>query len=151
MSTPAIEIVDVEKQLGLFHLGPLSLSIPRGSSYGLIGPNGAGKTVTLDLLMGMGRPDRGDMWMLGRDVATEEVEIKRRVAYVGPDLNYQAWGTVERAVAFVSSFYPDWDQKRCERLYIEFGMSPGERVATLSFGARIKLGLTMALSRDPEL
>jgi ABC-2 type transport system ATP-binding protein len=149
--TTAIEITHIEKQLGQFHLGPLSLSIPRGAIYGLIGANGAGKSTTLGLLMGMGQPDSGRIELLGRDIRNDEVAIKRRTAYVSPDVDYQAWGTVGRATSFISSFYPDWDQKRCERLQVEFGVNPAEKVSSLSFGARIKLALIMALSRDAEL
>jgi ABC-2 type transport system ATP-binding protein len=151
MTTPAIEIQNVQKHMGAFMLGPISLSVPRGAIFGLIGPNGAGKTTLLDLLMGMGQPGSGTIKLLGRDLKNDEVEIKRRTAYVSPDLNYQAWGTVGRAIAFVSGFYPDWDQARCERLQVELGVHPTEKVAALSFGARIKLSLIMALSRDAEL
>ncbi len=151
MSTAAIELHDVQKRLGKFQLGPISLNVPRGTIYGLIGPNGAGKTTTLDLLMGMGQLDAGDIRILGRDPQKEEVEIKRRTAYVSPDLSYAAWGTVDRALNFVSGFYPDWDHERCARLQTELGVHSSERVAALSFGTRMKLSLIMALSRNAEL
>ena len=48
-----------------FGLGPLDLQIPRGAIYALVGPNGAGKSPTLSLLMGAGRPDRGEIEILG--------------------------------------------------------------------------------------
>jgi ABC-2 type transport system ATP-binding protein len=151
MTTAAIEIANLQRRLGTFHLGPLNLTVPRGAIYGLIGPNGAGKTTALDLLMGMGSPDAGHITMLGRDLERDEVEIKRRTAYVSPDLNYLPWGTVGRAIEFISGFYPDWDQQRCERLQMDFGMHRDENIAALSFGARIKLALILALSRDAEL
>jgi len=80
-----------------------------------------------------------------------EVAIKSKVAYVSPDLNFTPWGSVGRALDFVRGFYPDWDQGRCDRLLTEFSVARNERVAALSFGARIKLSLVMALSRDAEL
>jgi ABC-2 type transport system ATP-binding protein len=147
----AIEIQNVEKRVGTFTLGPVSLTIPRGTIYGLIGPNGAGKTTMLDLLMRMGDPDQGSIQVLGRDVVQDEVDIKLRTAYVSPDLNYQVWGTVGRAIHFISGFYPDWDQQRCERLQAELAVHSSEKIATLSFGARMKLALIMALSRGAEL
>ena len=151
MTAPAIELVGLARRLGGFALGPLTLSVPRGAIFALIGPNGAGKTTTLDLLMGMGRPDSGEIRLLGMDLAAHEVEIKRKTAYVSPDLSYAAWGTVGRTIDFMRGFYPDWDAARCERLLGEFGLGRAEKVATLSFGARIKLALTLALSRDAEL
>jgi ABC-2 type transport system ATP-binding protein len=151
MNTPAIEVRNLEKHFPGFHLGPLSLTVPRGAIYGLIGPNGAGKSTTIDLLLGMGAPDAGQMRLLGMDPVHQEVEIKRRLAYVSPELNYASWGKVGRAVQFVRGFYPDWDQARCDRLLTEFRMGAEDKIATLSFGARTKLSLVLALSRQPDL
>jgi ABC-2 type transport system ATP-binding protein len=152
MSAPAIDIQCVQKSFGLsFTLGPLSLTVPRGAICALIGPNGAGKSTTLNMLMGVGQPTRGRISVLDRDITEDEVEIKRRTAYVSPDMDYRAWGTVGRAIDFVRGFYPDWDAARCEELQFKFGLHRSERVDTLSFGARIKLALVLALSRDAEL
>jgi ABC-2 type transport system ATP-binding protein len=132
-------------------LGPLDLTVPRGAVLAFVGPNGAGKTTTLDLLMGMGEADRGEIGVLGMAMPRNEVAIKSKVAYVSPDLNFTPWGSVGRALDFVRGFYPDWDQARCERLLKEFSVARNERIAALSFGARIKLSLVMALSRDADL
>jgi ABC-2 type transport system ATP-binding protein len=152
MSAFAIEFQDVHKSFGLaFSLGPLSLNVPCGSIYALIGPNGAGKSTALNMLMGMGEPALGKIKVLGRDVREDEVEIKRRTAYVSPDMDYRAWGTVGRAIDFVRGFYPDWDAARCEELQFTFGVHRDSRVDALSFGARMKFALVLALSRDAEL
>jgi ABC-2 type transport system ATP-binding protein len=147
----AVALKNVERRLGDFVLGPLDLTVPRGAVLAFVGPNGAGKTTTLDLLMGMGAPDRGEIGVLGLAMPRDEVAIKSKVAYVSPDLNFTPWGNVGRALDFVRGFYPDWDQPRCERLLQEFSIARKERIAALSFGARIKLSLVMALSRDAEL
>lgn len=149
--TNAIALKGVERRLGDFVLGPLDLSVPRGAVLAFVGPNGAGKTTTLDMLMGMGAPDAGEIQVLGFGLPRDEVAIKSRIAYVSPDLNFSPWGSVGRALDFVRGFYPDWDEARCERLLAEFSVARKERIAALSFGARIKLSLVMALSRDTEL
>jgi ABC-2 type transport system ATP-binding protein len=151
MTEPAVEIIEMVKRRGGFCLGPLSLVIPQGVIFGLVGPNGAGKTTTLDLLAGLGRPDSGTIRVLGRDVASHEVEVKRRLAYAGPETSYAAWRRVGRAIDFVSGFYPDWNAQRCDTLLTAFGLDRGKSIAGLSFGETNKLALLMALSRDPEL
>jgi ABC-2 type transport system ATP-binding protein len=152
MSAMAIEFEGVQKSFGLaFSLGPLILSVPRGSIYALIGPNGAGKSTALNMLMGMGEPALGSIRVLGRYIREDEVEIKRRTAYVSPDMDYRAWGTVGRAIDFVRGFYPDWNAARCEELQFAFGVHRDARVDALSFGSRMKLALVLALSRDAEL
>ena len=149
--TPALVLTGVTKSLGKFVLGPLNLEVPRGSVTALIGPNGAGKTTTLDLALGLGAPDGGNIEVLGLSMPTDEVAIKRKVAYVNPDLNYQPWGRVGRALNFLRKFYPDWDDARCEQLLADFGLERDQKIAALSFGARIKLSLVAAFSRDAEL
>lgn len=152
MSESAIEFQDVQKSFGLaFALGPLSLNVPSGAIYALIGPNGAGKSTALNMLMGIGEPGFGHIRILGRDVREDEVAIKRRTAYVSPDMDYRAWGTVGRAIDFVRGFYPDWNAAYCEELQFTFGVHRDSRVDALSFGARMKLTLVLALSRDAEL
>jgi ABC-2 type transport system ATP-binding protein len=151
-ATHAIRIQELRKSYGLeFSLGPITLNIPRGVICGLVGPNGAGKTTLLNLLMGIGMADSGTASLVGHDVRENEVEVKRRVALVSPDLSYRAWGTVGRAIDFVRGFYPDWNAERCEHLLFQFDVHRSERVDALSFGARVKLAAVMALSRDPEL
>ncbi|CAN5130422.1 ABC transporter ATP-binding protein [soil metagenome] len=149
--THAIDLRGVTCKLGKFQLGPLNFAAPRGSVVAFIGPNGAGKTTTLDMLMGLGRPDDGEIRVLGLNQAANEVWIKARTAYVNPDMNFAAWGKVGRALNFIRGFYPDWDDARCERLLKAFELKRSDRIMTLSFGARIKLSLVMALARDAEL
>jgi ABC-2 type transport system ATP-binding protein len=151
MNETAIVMTGVTARRGAFQLGPLDWTVPRGSVVAFIGPNGAGKTTTLDLLMGLGRPDAGGIEMTGLRQPVDEVALKAKVAYVNPDLNFAAWGKVGRAIDFISGFYPDWSSARCKRLLADFDLDRGQRIGALSFGARIKLSLVMALSRDAEI
>lgn len=151
MNSSAINTHQLVRHQGTFQLGPLDWTVPEGAFYALVGPNGAGKSTLLDLLMGMGHAHRGSVQVLGMDLEADEVAIKRRVAYVSPELNYQSWGRVGRAIDFVSGFYPDWDSDRCERLMRDFEMDRSAKIQTLSFGARTKLSLILALSRKPDL
>ncbi|ESQ81810.1 hypothetical protein AEAC466_19805 [Asticcacaulis sp. AC466] len=150
-TTPAIELSDLYCTSGKFALGPINTTVPRGCVLALIGPNGAGKTTLLDLIMGLGRPNRGHIQILGLSQPVDEVAIKARVAYVTPDLNFNVWGTVGRAIDFIRGFYPDWDAARCDRLLKAFELKRTDKINTLSFGGRIKLSLIMALSRDADI
>lgn len=148
----AIEIRGLRKHYPGFDLGPLDLTVPRGSIYGLVGPNAAGKTTTIDLMFGMGRAEGGRILIAGLDLATDEVEIKRRAAYVAPELEFAAWGKVSRAVRFVRGFYPQtWDDGYCAELLDTFDLDPGAKIVTLSFGSRTKLAVAIALARRPEV
>ena len=147
----AIEICGLVKNYPSFTLGPLDLTVPRGAIYGLIGPNGAGKSTAIDLIFGMGRNEAGTIRVLGLDHHSDEVALKQRAAYVSPDLNFQVWGKVGKAIRFVRGFYPNWDDAYCATLMKEFHLSDTDKIATLSFGAKTKLSLLLALSRRPEI
>ncbi len=151
MNTPAVEIRGLRKHFSGFDLGPVDLTVPRGLIYGLIGPNGAGKTTLLDLVFGMGRPSAGSIAVLGLDSDRDSVELKRRAAYASPDLSFAAWGRVESAMQFVRGFHPTWDGALATRLLGEFRLKPQEKVQALSFGARMKLTLLLALAWKPEV
>jgi len=151
MHANAIEIRGLEKSFPKFKLGPLDLTAPSGAIYGFVGPNGAGKSTTIDLLFGMGWKDAGSITVLGLNHMDDEVAMKQQVGYVSPDLTYLAWGRVGKAIQFVRGFYPSWDEKYCARLLESFDLRLDEKIGTLSFGARIKLSLVLALSWKPRL
>ena len=58
---PAIEISGLQKHYPQFTLGPLNLSVPKGSIYGLIGPNGAVTPPLINLIFGIGSPNAGSL------------------------------------------------------------------------------------------
>jgi len=151
MDDTALRIRGLTKAFRSFTLGPLDVTVPTGAIYGLVGPNGAGKTTTIDLVMGMGRKDAGTVEVFGMDHLEEEVAVKRRIGYAGPDLSFQAWGTVGRALRFVRDFYEDWDEPYSQDLLRRLDVPEDQAIASLSFGAKTKLGLVFALSHHPDL
>jgi ABC-2 type transport system ATP-binding protein len=151
MNNNAIEIRNLTKSFEHFQLGPLNMTVPRGSIYAFVGMNGAGKTTTLDLIFGMGKKSDGSIHVLGYDHIRDELPMKQRVGYVSPDTNFQAWGDVASLIQFVKGFYPSWDDSYCEKLLNDFGIGRDEKISALSFGAKTKLSVVVALAWHPEL
>lgn len=151
MESEALKIRGLTKTFPQFALGPLDLTVPRGAIYGFIGPNGSGKSTTLDLIMGMGAKDGGEITVFGMDHVKQEVEVKKRVGYFSQDTSFDAWGRVDRLVSFFRGFYPNWDDEYCRHLAATFGIRWDARIATLSFGERTRLGLLLAMSHRPQL
>lgn len=151
MLPPAVEIRGLRKSFPGFTLGPIDLTVPSGAIYGFVGPNGAGKTTTIDLIFGLGAKDAGSIHVLGLDHLRDEVAMKRSVGYVSPDLNFQPWGRVRKVIQFVRGFYETWDQTYCDQLLASLDVGLNDRVWSLSFGARIKLALVLALSWRPQV
>jgi ABC-type multidrug transport system ATPase subunit len=57
----------------------LDLQVPRGSVYGFLGPNGAGKTTTIRMLLGLIRPDDGEVHIFGQSLRQNRLPILRQV------------------------------------------------------------------------
>ncbi len=116
MTDAVLEIQGLEKHFWPFVLGPLNLSVPQGAMYALIGPNGAGKSTTLDLVMGMGRPDAGEIKLFGLDHRLHEAEVKAEIGYASPDLQFGTGRTVGGVLNFYRSFFATWDDEYCAAL-----------------------------------
>jgi ABC-2 type transport system ATP-binding protein len=118
----------------------LSLSVPRGSVFGLLGANGAGKTSTIKTLLGFRPPNGGHAHVLGYDITHDRVEINARIGYVSEQLRAVFRATARR-----------WDEAVFDRSLHLFGLSPDARVRRLSKGMRTQLALSLALGGDPDV
>ena len=129
----------------------LSLSIPRGSVYGLIGPNGAGKSTTLKSLMRLIKISAGSASILGHDVHSDFQAVKGRLGYVPETHHIYRWMKVKRVIAFTRSFYPAWNDEFCGQMLQMMELDPNKKVKQLSKGMLAKLALLLAVSHEPEL
>jgi ABC-2 type transport system ATP-binding protein len=88
MSHHVIDVQDLVKTYQRRRQAPIravdgvSFSVRPGSIFGLLGPNGAGKTTTLRVLTTLVRPTAGRVTVEGFDVATQAVEVRRRISVV---------------------------------------------------------------------
>jgi len=134
----------------------ISFKVRKGEIFGYLGPNGAGKTTTVRILTGILKPDKGNVYVCGYDVAENPLKVKERigvlpeVANVYPDLT--AWQNVMLA----SQLYgidKRVAERKCEKLLREFGIDDRRNVKTRFFskGMKQRLMLCMALISDPEV
>ena len=72
----------------------VSFTVGRGEIVGLLGPNGAGKTSVIKILLGLVRPDAGEVLLLGRRAPAPE--SRARVGYLPELFRYQPWLTRRR-------------------------------------------------------
>ena len=148
----AIELTDVGWRAGkAFEIQGLGLRVPHGSIYGFLGPNGSGKTTTMRIIMGMLRPGRGTVRVLGGRVPADLPRVLARVGYVPerPHL-FQAL-TVAEALRFHAAFFPLWDQGWARELAGRLGLDAERRIARMSKGETGKLLILLALAQRPDL
>ncbi|HEY3446806.1 MAG TPA: ABC transporter ATP-binding protein [Myxococcales bacterium] len=150
--TDALRLTDLHRRFGKVQaLDGLCLTVPQGEIYGFLGRNGAGKTTTLLVLMGILRPDSGEVSFFGETVRKVGVAQKRRIGYVSQEQNFYPWMTPLQLGSFVSGFYPRWDGAEFKRLLKTLDVPADRRAAELSGGTRAKLGLALALAPSPDL
>src|SRR3712207_8409961 len=69
----------------------VSFTVARGEVLGLLGPNGAGKTSVIKMLLGLVRPDAGEVLLLGR--RSTDPRSRSAVGYLPELFRYQPWLT----------------------------------------------------------
>jgi ABC-2 type transport system ATP-binding protein len=130
----------------------VSFTVGRGEVVGLLGPNGAGKTSVIKMLLGLVRPDAGEVMLLGRPA--RDPRSRRLVGYLPELFRYQPWLTAAEVLALhvrlTGARIPRDDQREVLAL-VGLAERAGDRVGGFSKGMQQRLGLAVALVARPEL
>jgi ABC-2 type transport system ATP-binding protein len=129
----------------------LSLNIPRGTTVGFVGLNGAGKTTTIRMIVGLLKPNSGQITVAGCSIPAERDVVKPHIGYVPDRPNVYSWMRVQQAIDFARSFYVNWNKQRCDELVKLFDLDPSKRAKNLSKGQAAKLSLLLALCHEPKV
>ena len=151
-SIPAIQIDDLTYAYGRAEaVCGLNISVRPGRCYGLFGRNGAGKTTTMKCLLNLLRPQNGQVRIFGMDPAKQEVEVKRRLAYVPDQVTFYPWMTIRETLDYLASFRDNWNRKTEQELLNRFRLDPAKRAGALSKGQRTQVALIAAVCPETEL
>ena len=83
MDSPAISTENLTRRFGdLIAVEDVNLRVAPGQFFGFLGPNGAGKSTTIKMLTGLLAPTAGRIQILGLDLVTNMVEVKRQIGVV---------------------------------------------------------------------
>ena len=130
----------------------VSFSVARGEVLGLLGPNGAGKTSVIKMLLGLVRPDAGEVLLLGR--RSTDPRSRAAVGYLPELFRYQPWLTptevLDLHVKLAKVDVPAVERRECLAL-VGLTERSGDRVGGFSKGMQQRLGLAVALVARPEL
>ncbi|MDF5758115.1 CocE/NonD family hydrolase [Spongiactinospora sp. TRM90649] len=131
----------------------LSFRVERGQVLGLLGPNGAGKTTTLRMLMGLIRPDAGEIHIFGRKVSPGAPVLSRIGCFVeGPGFLPHLSGRANLELYWRATGRPAGDAKMDEALEIAgLGAALDRAVRTYSQGMRQRLAIAQAMLGLPDL
>jgi ABC-2 type transport system ATP-binding protein len=132
-------------------LTDLSCSFGPGVT-GLLGPNGAGKTTLMRALVGLLRPNEGDVAVLGRDPHTDRA-VQRSVALVPEDEAVPAALTARQLVRYTAALHRVGDRSLPDRCLDTVGLLDvaNRKVRGFSKGMRQRAKVAAALVTEPRI
>ena len=130
----------------------LDLAVARGEVHGFLGPNGSGKTTTIRMLLGLARPDAGEVRLFGEKIPDTSGDVMRRVGALVDGPRFVPDLTGRRNLDLLASL-GGVDRSRAGAVLEQVGLDPAskERYRGYSFGMRQRLGVAAALLKEPEL
>ncbi|MCD4827115.1 MAG: ABC transporter ATP-binding protein [Acholeplasmataceae bacterium] len=146
----SIEIKNLTKSYKTFTLNNINLSVPKGYIMGFIGENGAGKTTTIKTLLNIAKRDQGEVTILGRDLDSNELDIKSKIGYVSGDMFYPK-KSIKEITKVYKRFYTQWDESLYQSYLVKFKLDPNKKIHELSKGMQLKYLITLSLSHHAEL
>ncbi|TFV64952.1 UNVERIFIED_ORG: ABC transporter ATP-binding protein [Bacillus sp. AZ43] len=151
--SPAVWCSGLRKRYGRrTAVDDVSFTVGRGEVLGLLGPNGAGKTSVIKMLLGLVRPDAGEVLVLGK--RSTDPRSRAGVGYLPELFRYQAWLTptevLDLHVKLARAEVPAAERQECLAL-VGLAGRVHDRVGGFSKGMQQRLGLAVALVARPEL
>lgn len=149
-------IQDLKKNFGSKEvLCGLNLSVPKHSIFGFIGKNGAGKTTTMKAILGLLKPDDGEIFCLGEKVHFGQTNTNRYIGYLPDVPEFYSYMTPLEYLTFcgeVSRMNKADIVTRSKELLELVGLGQEcHRIKGFSRGMKQRLGIAQALLNRPKL
>lgn len=147
-----IQVKNIDKRFRKLHaLNGVSLEFAKGQVISLIGPNGSGKTTLIKSILGLVKPDSGNILFNGTPIS-EDVAYRSHIGYmpqIGRYPDNMKIGQLFQMIRNVRSS----EQKIDEELYYQFKLDTllEKPMRTLSGGTRQKVSAALAFLFDPQV
>ncbi len=136
----------------------ISFEVNKGEVVGLLGPNGAGKTTTFYMIVGLVKPNGGEIWLDDKNLTdlTMDIRAKEGIGYLPQEASIFRKLSVEDNIKLVLELNEKLNEKekkdKLEELLEEFGVAKlrKEMAISLSGGERRRVELARALAASPD-
>ncbi len=150
-----ISVSHLDKSYGKVHaLRDVSFEVEEAEVFGVVGPDGAGKSTLFNILTTLLLPDSGDVAVLGLDVRTRYLEIRKHIGYLPGTFSLYPDLTVEENLVFFATMYQSSIKENMPLIAsIWSQIEPFKKrfAGKLSGGMKQKLALCCALIHKPVL
>jgi len=153
----AIEVKGLTKRFdSLLAVDSVSFEVYTGEIFGFLGPNGAGKTTTIRMLTGLLSPDKGDIFIEGKDFSKETMSVKMDMGVI-PEFGtvYRDLSSYENII-LTGKFY-GMDKKvlfeKTEFLLKQFDLYEKKDIPVMKFskGMQQRVNIASALVHNPKI
>jgi len=129
-------------------LDDVSFTLESGRIVGLLGPNGSGKTTLIKLINGLLTPDAGQLTVCGHVPGPES---KVLVSYLPDNIYLNSWMSVKQIIEYFQDFFVDFRPELAYEMLQHLGITPQQRLKSLSKGNKEKVCLILTMSRNAKL
>jgi len=134
----------------------IDLEIRAGEFFGLLGPNGAGKTTLISSIVGLVKPEAGEVKVFDHSVRDNPMEAKRCIGFSPQEINTDRFFNLRRTLEFQGGFHGlkrAESKELAERMLQQFGLIEKARQPfyKLSGGMQKRLMIARALMSQPKL
>lgn len=153
----ALEMYSVKKTFGaIMAVNDLTLTVNQGTVHGLLGPNGSGKSTTMKMILGLLRPDAGNVKVHGIDVTIDPLQVKSMIGYIPENPRLYEFLTGVEYLDFVADVYSLSPETKKERITefldaLELEGRENEMISGYSRGMKQKIAIIGALLHRPRL
>ena len=126
-------------------LSGLNLELGRGRIVGLLGPNGSGKTTLIKILCGLLQPTEGAVLVDGQKVGPASKAI---ISYLPDRMYFADW---MKATDLFDLFADFFDRVRAMSMCASLGVTPSDRLKSMSKGTKEKVQLVLVMARKAQL
>lgn len=152
MVEPVVRTRSLSKTYGDFTaVESLDLAVEPGEIFGFLGPNGAGKSTTIRMLLDQIRPSAGSATVLGRDIRSGSLDIRRRIGYIPGDLALYPSMTGAQTLRYFARLRGGVEQRTIDELAERLQADLSKKISEYSTGNRQKIGLIQAFMHHPDL
>lgn len=145
-----IKMQNVRKKYGDFEFD-MSMEIPEGRITGLVGKNGAGKSTAIKLMLGLTKPDNGNISVLGSDGKELTPAVKQKIGVSLAESGFSSQLSIEDMKQILSKMYREFDRqlftKQCEKMKLP----KKKKMKDFSTGMKAKLKVLTALTHNADL
>ena len=145
-----LKLNNIQKHYPDFQLN-CSIDIPSGYITGIIGQNGAGKTTIFKLLLGLIRPDNGEIILSNSTIKELSREQKENCGVVLAESGLNGYFTVRTYIPILETMYRKFQKQEFLTLCEHFQIPLDKKIKEFSTGMKRKLQMITALTHEAEI